>query len=347
VADTGSFGTAALARNVSSIAEELREIAAEVAALPEEYARRLLPILREGQLEAEKGLRRWLATVEDGGERFGAQRYRAAMLHMRASLAAIERRLAGGMHEVLMSADGAAAFLAGHHVARELVLFHGAFGAMPRPDLGKAAVMAHAGRAVIFRHEASARRYGRAVTSDIRRQLALGMVQGETFDQMTNRLVRLGGPRGLVSLGGGVVESIAEGLFRRYRHWAERVVRTECIDSYNAHALESIRAEDEVDPGYLKRWDAANDHRVCEVCDALDGEIRALNEDFTGGISHPTVHPRDRCCITPYRREWPTDEVLGEGGLGGGSDSGAPTEPRQPTVPPTLHTPDLHAPGAS
>ena len=134
---------------------------------------------------------------------------------------------------------------------------------------------------------------------------------GETFDQLTTRLVKLGGPKGLVALRGSlgdpgvVAEHIGEGLFKRYRFWAERVVRTECAEAYSVHALNSLVEANEEDPGYEKRWDAALVRdRTCPVCKGLDGTAVALDAEFPGGYKHPPAHPLCLCTLTPWRPEW-------------------------------------------
>ena len=134
--------------------------------------------------------------------------------------------------------------------------------------------MARGHKTLIPRFRNSAARYGADITADIRRQLAVGIVRGETFTQMTERLVQLGGPKGWVSLRGvlgepgSYAEFISEGLFRKYRGWAERVVVTESLNAYNVHHLEGLRDLNEEDPGYLARWDASIDARGCPRCAA-------------------------------------------------------------------------------
>jgi len=37
----------------------------------------------------------------------------------------------------------------------------------------------------------------------------------------------------------------------------------------------------------------------CEDCAVLDGEVVALDEDFSDGENEPPDHPNCRCCILP------------------------------------------------
>jgi hypothetical protein len=128
------------------------------------------------------------------------------------------------------------------------------------------------------------------------------MVRGETFEELTRRLVKHGGPRGLVSLRGvigepgAIAENISEGLFRRYNHWAERIVRTEGLHAYNVQHQTALEEADRQDPGYSKRWDAAADRRLCELCAELDGKVVELDGVFVRDrqgrdIPHPPRHP--------------------------------------------------------
>jgi hypothetical protein len=201
------------------------------------------------------------------------------------------------------------------HLEQETAQFAAVFGHSIRPlALDTAAIVAAGDRILIPRYRASAARYGFNVTDDIRRQLALGMVRGETFFELTERMSRMGGPRGVVSLRGvagelgAVIEHIPEGLFRRYRYWGERVVRTEGIHALNVNQLEGLRDMEHEDPGYLKRWDSTGDSRLCVQCRDLDGDVRPINEQFPGGILVPPAHPGCRCSLTPWRAEWASDK---------------------------------------
>lgn len=310
----------------------LATIADQVAQLPEPYVRALQPLLMQAQDELAAGLRRWLATAPDAEARFTAQHLRNALLQTRHALEHMERVVPIGVEGTLRAMGVASGQLATRHLQEEVAVFAGAFGHSVRPvQLKQAAIIAEGREQLIPRFRTSARRYGKDIATDIRHQMAIGLASGETFAQLTDRLQRHGGPRGLVSLAGVLGEPgsrseyIAEGLFAKYRGWAARVVRTEANHAYGAHALIGLEQMDEDDPGYQKRWDATADKRSCEICRALDGVIRDLDKPFPGGVMHPPIHPNDRCAVTPWRPEW------------GGAPITAPTEPEviaPPPVPP-------------
>jgi SPP1 gp7 family putative phage head morphogenesis protein len=48
-----------------------------------------------------------------------------------------------------------------------------------------------------------------------------------------------------------------------------------------------------------KEWVTANDELVCPICRPLDGEVVAIDADFSGGHHSPPAHPRCRCGVNP------------------------------------------------
>lgn len=299
----------------------LEQIAGEVAQLPGPALRAIGPVLFQAEKELAQDLAKWLRTVEDGAARFTAQQYRVALVQIRQALRTA-RGLNPALFNVLNAASGHAGALALGHLAREAerfsMLFEGSLRPMPiRP----AAVLAEGRRALIPRFKASAARYGEYVTKDIQRELAVGVARGETFDQLTRRLMRHGGPKGMVTVRGiegdpgAVSEHIAEGLFRRYRSRASTVVRTETINAYNVVAVDAITEAHAEDPGFMLRWDAAIDRRLCQLCRELDGKTAPVGGTFPEGYDHPPAHPCCRCATTPWHEAW------------GPSINSAPVEP--------------------
>lgn len=321
----------------------LEQIAGEVAHLPGPALRAMGPVLFQAEKELAQDLAKWLRTVENGAARFTAQKYRVALVQIRQALRTA-RGLNPALFNVLDTERGAAGTLALGHLARQVeqfsMLFEGSLRPMP---LRPAAVLAEGRKALIPRFKSSAARYGEYVTKDIQRELAVGVMRGETFDQLTRRLMRHGGPKGMVTVRGiegdpgAVSEHIAEGLFRRYRSRAETVVRTETINAYNVVANDALEAAHAEDPGFLKRWDAALDWRLCPLCRSLDGQTAKIGGRFDGGYEHPPAHPRCRCALTPWHEEW------------GASVRSAPAEPlagANPPPPPSSPPPPTRPPSA-
>jgi hypothetical protein len=288
-------------------------IANDVAKLEEDTIQALLPALLDARKELQRDLTEWLKGV-DGRERYTAQAHRRGLVAIESALGVIAQMRPELQHE-LLEAMKAGGELAGSHLRMELQRFGDLFGESIRPtQISTAAIIARAKDEIIPRIRSSSARYVDSVRKDMRHQLAIGLAKGETFTQLTNRLRRLGGPRGLVALRGiagepgAHVEDIAEGLFARYRHWAERVVRTEVINAYNIEhqaGIEEINATRDPDEDeLLQKWDSSPDRRRCEWCASLEGKTAKIGKPFPGGILRPPAHPNCRCVVVAWHPSW-------------------------------------------
>lgn len=267
-------------------------------------------VLDAAEKELTHDLAKWMAQHK-GDARFTPQMYRNALVQIRGTLDHLRNHTDNGMASALRYGGAAAAKLATSHLISEVKTFSGMFEHSVRPIAFEAASVIADGQKTLWpRFKNSAHRYAGQVGEDIRKQLAIGLVRGETLDQLTNRLARLGGPKGYVYLRGrpgspgARGEIIAEGLFRRYRYWAERLAVTETVNAYNETALIGMDELEEHDPGYFRRWDAAVDGRTCPYCRQYDDLVVPLDKSFPGGIDHPPLHPRCRCAVVVWRKEW-------------------------------------------
>lgn len=174
-------------------------------------------------------------------------------------------------------------------------------------------------QSTLLRHiPTSVDRYGRNMIGQFERIMRVGLVQGSTLDEMTAALTGHGGPTGMVSMRATVTPSgvlrleeadIPEGLFVRHRYWAERIVRTEVIRSYNGARLEGMRAIQEEDfPDLQKKIVAILDRRTAADSIAVDGQIRGIDEMFEDGAGrlylYPPARPNDRETVIPWRPHW-------------------------------------------
>ncbi len=295
----------------------LDQVASQAAALPEAVLFEFMPVLVEAHHELRRDLARWLRNIPDGAQRFTAQQYRQALLQIRTALQQLGGKVPVELMKSLARADGRAGALALDHLESQVAqfskLFGGRQGLMAALPFDRAAMLSVGKEARLLRYQSSVTRYGADMVMDIRRQLAIGVVRGETFSGMTERLARMGGPKGMINMGRSS-EMISEGLFKRHRYWAERIVRTEVLDTYNQQEHRALLELEKDDPGWKKRWDATMDLRVCRICRELDGEVRELHEKFTGGYDRPPAHPQCRCGITPWRPEWGSGDVRGPKG---------------------------------
>jgi len=174
------------------------------------------------------------------------------------------------------------------------------------------------GHPLLARYPTSVDRYGARMTAVIRRELQTGIVRGSTFYEMTNALVGKRGPRGVVSMrayanGREVVrtreEEIREGLFVRYRGWAERIVRTEGMYAMNTGADEEILAQKAGRfPDLARKLIETFDQRTARDSYEAHGQVREPGEMFHDGAGRryerPPGRPNDRAVIIPWRRAW-------------------------------------------
>lgn len=290
----------------------LGRIRDDVAALPDESVMAMRSVLAEAEREVAYDLRRWLAThVKDGAERFTAQKYRSLLLQLREGARTLDQspwvqKLEGGTEKTLKRGGTAGVGMASEHLQAELAQYMAKFGEPLEIAVERAWLMERGEKLLFKRFETSAARYAGQVGDDIRRQLAIGVARNESMHEMGRRLVRLGGPKGVVATRGILgergfqAEEIAEGLFRRYEHWADRLVRTETLNSYNVIAQEGLEEieRERVALGLpdsmkvQKRWDAYHDRRLCADCRYLDGKTVDVKEKFPiYDLEAPPLHP--------------------------------------------------------
>lgn len=286
----------------------LEQINAEVVALPGHYLAPIRLALQDAERELVRDLRVWLAR-EDGEAQFTAQSYRRALLQVRGALDRIDG-LSGVMDRALQAGGKAALRTAQDHLQRELAEFSRLFeGSLIPIPISQAALIAQGERTLMRRYSSSAVRYAGAVGDDVRRQMAVGLVRGETVFQMTARIARLNPWGGVaVQAAGGSAEALAGAvgvaLNRRWRWWAERLVRTEVIHSYGVYAEAGIREAAQHKPGLVRRWNAAIDRRTCPLCRELDGKTAEIGAKFMGEYESTPAHPCCRCAIVAWHPSW-------------------------------------------
>jgi SPP1 gp7 family putative phage head morphogenesis protein len=169
-----------------------------------------------------------------------------------------------------------------------------------------AKIVASQEKTLMSQYPSSAMKYAGAVGDQIRHDLVVGVVKGESIGQMARRLTDGQFDKLAKKGSGAVAEGIADGQYFDNEADAARLVRTELNNAYNDTQVESLIVANEDDPGWLKKWDAANDDNVCPLCDEMDGEMVEPDEDFPNGAgSGPPLHPNDRCSVVPWRADWP------------------------------------------
>lgn len=293
-----------------AVARLVHESVASVDALTPEAMRAVLPALRAARDELRTDLRDWLQAAPGNGDRFTAHENRVALRYLEGALERV-KELQPAMAKGLADGRKATGPVAVKNLETEISRLSSVFEgtpSMPRIDI--AAVMARSESALWRRHASSAKRYAGGVGEDIRKQFAIGVAKGEKMKQLVTRLRRLGDPgakkRGIDP--GDDAASIADGLFRRHKWWAERLVRTEMMYAYNTQHDEATREADEQIPSgeerYLRKWDATADNRLCPLCRELDGTVATIDGPFAGGIQRPPRHPCCRCLALAWKASW-------------------------------------------
>ena len=276
----------------------------------------MIPVLRQAQDELQRHLRGWMTRHPvDGAYRWTAHSYRGALAQIKKITAALEAAMLGRLDDGLPKAQR----LAVQHLEAAVARLSGMFGEPIRLRLDLAAEIAARRAYLVARMRASAARYahgrGRAsVAADMQRMLAADILRGAGVTETVERLVRHGGPRGAVALRGiagepgAVVEYIPEGLFARYRHWAQRVVRTELTSAYGAQAQESLRGAADQVPDLRRMWFA--DAGACaQICQPMAGQVRGIDEPFItpqgDAVQYGGAHPNCGCSQVPWKSDWP------------------------------------------
>ena len=87
---------------------------------------------------------------------------------------------------------------------------------------------------------------------------------------------------------------------KKLRERALNIARTETMASSNAGQLgvwRQGRSEGLIAPELVKEWIVTPDDRLCELCEALEGEQREVDEAFSFGGMNPPLHPSCRCAV--------------------------------------------------
>lgn len=287
-------------------AMELNRAAIEHATVPN--LRKLLPVLRQAERETAVAIGKWLHQTGPSVP-YDIHQHRALLAQLHQTIAILESNpkiaiyddaKAGGDHVLEVSMNRLSRMIASGAETFE--------GAIRPLRLDVASVMGESRKLAHQRFARSARTYSKAVNDDIRNRLMLGVVRGETVDQLTSRLlqstglIRMYKAQGLAAIG----EGVSGKMFGTYRRWAEATVRTDLIDAYGEVAMRGIEEANKEDPGWLKEWDAAADMRVCVRCAELDHVRLEPHEVFKGGVVHPPLHRCCRCVVVPVRADWTT-----------------------------------------
>lgn len=246
-----------------------------------EAQRRLVRMLRDADAELSRRVAQW----PSGGDRTWTQSdVEATLAQVRNVLAQVDPQ----MRRMLESNAELARRYGAEETTQILELFEGRAPGSIRPlSLGAASSISQATR--LQQYATSVNRYGAVVIASVQRELTAGVLTGKTFDEMTRQL------------------QTSEPLLSR-RYFAERVVRTECMQAYNSAHIDEMRAQVDDFPDLKKKLIETFDRRTAKDSYTAHGEVRDLNGLFVDGAGrhyeHPPGRPNDRGVVIPWRDAW-------------------------------------------
>ena len=296
------------AKQADAVSRLVRETVAQVDAIAPAALRALVPYLKAARDELEAELGQVFASV-DPDERFTTYQRTQTLRALEATferIAELDPAMGAALGLGRNKTGALAASTLDDEVRRLTAIFGD--GVPHMPQLNQAAIIAQGDRLLWKRHATSAKRYAGAIGDDIRGQFAIGLAKGETFGQLAQRMRKLDpsvrGSAGWSDAAGDV----SDAMFHRWRHWADRVIRTENMHAYNTQhdlAIGQLEAErDEDEEPWLRRWDASADRVTCERCKELDRTVATVDGVFKWGYKCPPAHPYCRCTIVAWRASW-------------------------------------------
>lgn len=150
--------------------------------------------------------------------------------------------------------------------------------------------------------------YGQPLVERWEQRLSLAMLEkrpmGEVMDEIVASAREPGRLQG---------HNYGAPTFEQWR--AERIYRTEVLDTYNGARLRGMEEAAEELPGLMKQVREHNDGRTAWDSRTVHLQVRPLNKPFEDGAGHvyqhPPGRPNDRGFVVPWRKEWGLPGNLG------------------------------------
>jgi len=273
-------------------------VAQQVAALPGPVLAQVAPLIAQAERETAEALRHWIATAPDASDRYTAYERRRLLVQLRAAFDAI-KRVSPALASALGEGSKRAGVLSHQHLLSQITRNSARYGtsleAPIRLDLAR--ILA-TGQGLIPRFRASAARYSVNVREQIKRELAVGVLRGQTYQGLVERLATRSMPHAMPT-----VENAAGALMKPAKWQLERLVRTEMAHASEVQAMEAFRQARQQMPDLRRRWVAALDLRICKQCADMDGAVSDRRGSFSGDVQ-PPLHPNCRCVAVPWREAW-------------------------------------------
>ena len=276
--------------------ELLKRHSKEVIDLEQGHADEFLRLLRETQ-DALRG--RLLAN--DSNNPLDIFRLRSVEAETRALIDVLERKASG----LYGAVNTESVELSLEHLGQEIDKLSRTFGAEPlKVALDAQKVLADPVRGLLANQfESSVERYGLDLLNGVRRRLFIGLRAGEPLRDVVKDIA---GERGAF---GAIGQSNAE-----------RLVRTEVSEAYNASHLQGYKQAKQVIPDLAETWVHLGSYK-CEPCGQLHGTKRPASGYWTVAVGKktrkvaaPPLHPRCACRTIVLRPSWRT-QMLNAGYL--------------------------------
>ena len=284
------------------LAKLLAQQDVDLAKLSTKEGRNALALYREARGE----LRDRLDSIPAG--RFTAQHYRGALVQVHHAIQNLEFSLGAQLKDTVSTT----ANLSQEHLIRQATAFARKFHKSIEPTPLTLAAAVDEGRTLLLpQFDSSVRRYGQKLIGDIQHRLAVSMAAHESTDEMRSRIFSdYLQPLGSVKQGAREIPVTA--------YWAERLVRTEVGQAYNAMHVAQLSQQAYQTPSLMKCWSATMEKNTCDVCADMNGMVIPVREPFDLGkgrfVMGPLAHPNCQCTTVAWMAEWgnPLDMGIGE-----------------------------------
>lgn len=273
-------------------AKLLRKHAEEVAALEGAQAAEFLRLAKQARREMIG------AMMEAGaGSRQGASYVAAKQAIAQATIQI--KTLEAKASMTYESGSTLAAELAADQVKAEIATLSKAFaGDVLNVTLDTAKILADPARGLLATgFESSVQKYGLDTLNELRREIAVGTIKGESLKDIAARVAAKQG------------EAAAQSSAKN----AERLVRTETANVNGLARFRSLQQAQKFDPLLRKQWHHTGSY-PCPICVPLHGSIKPLPAPWvivTGKkvkrvrqVLFPPGHPNCVCTVIPMRSAW-------------------------------------------
>jgi hypothetical protein len=282
---------------VLTVEELLARQSEEMQGLTAERVAAVLRLYRETRAD----LLQRLEILEDTGrgDRFTAQHYRNALLQIEAGIETMDGRMTGQLVDGL----GIANRMAGSHLAQQVAAGQKQWRGTVRPLPTSVAVAMREGETLLLpQFKSSVDRYGNELIRGMQQRMAISLQAQESLFETRNRIFKdYLQPLRTVKMGREMVPPTA--------YFAERIVRTELVSSYNVTFNAHLDQAAAQDPKLRRRWSSAlSERRTCPVCRQMHDQTVDTGEPFKvpggGTVMTPPVHPNCACACVAWKDVW-------------------------------------------